>query len=339
MNIPAILQKLLDRHDLESSEMRLLMQTLMQGETTPAQTGALLVALRAKGETVAEVAAAAEVLRSLSTRVIVNAEPLIDTCGTGGDASHTFNISTAAAFVTAAAGARVAKHGNRSVSSRSGSADVLEAAGVRLDLEPHQVAGCIEQVGLGFLFAQRHHSAMRHVLATRKEIGIRTLFNLLGPLANPAGAAHQLLGVYSADWVRPLAEVLRTLGSRHVLVVHAEDGLDEISIASPTRVAELKEGQVETYTLAPEQFGLQRASLDTLVIETAEDSLALIRRVLQGEAGPARDIVVLNAGAALYAADVVSSLQDGVVRAQSVLDAGLAFKKLEQLVEYTRNCH
>ena len=338
MNIPAILQKLLDRHDLESSEMRLLMQTLMQGETTPAQTGALLVALRAKGETVAEVAAAAEVLRSLSTRVIVNAEPLIDTCGTGGDASHTFNISTAAAFVTAAAGARVAKHGNRSVSSRSGSADVLEAAGVRLDLEPHQVAGCIEQVGLGFLFAQRHHSAMRHVLATRKEIGIRTLFNLLGPLANPAGAAHQLLGVYSADWVRPLAEVLRTLGSRHVLVVHAEDGLDEISIASPTRVAELKEGQVETYTLAPEQFGLQRASLDTLVIETAEDSLALIRRVLQGEAGPARDIVVLNAGAALYAADVVSSLQDGVVRAQSVLDAGLAFKKLEQLVEYTRNC-
>ncbi len=339
MNIPAILQKLLDRHDLESSEMRLLMQTLMQGKTTPAQTGALLVALRAKGETVAEVAAAAEVLRSLSTRVIVNAEPLIDTCGTGGDASHTFNISTAAAFVTAAAGARVAKHGNRSVSSRSGSADVLEAAGVRLDLEPHQVAGCIEQVGLGFLFAQRHHSAMRHVLATRKEIGIRTLFNLLGPLANPAGAAHQLLGVYSADWVRPLAEVLRTLGSRHVLVVHAEDGLDEISIASPTRVAELKEGQVETYTLAPEQFGLQRASLDTLVIETAEDSLALIRRVLQGEAGPARDIVVLNAGAALYAADVVSSLQDGVVRAQSVLDAGLAFKKLEQLVEYTRNCH
>jgi len=316
--------------------MREVMEYLMSGQATSAQIAALLVALRAKGETVQEVATAARVLRELSTRVEVAQEHLIDTCGTGGDASHTFNISTAAAFVAAAAGARVAKHGNRSVSSRSGSADVLEAAGVRLDLQPDQVKACIEQVGLGFLFAQRHHETLRHVLAVRKDIGIRTVFNLLGPLINPAGAPHQLLGVYSAAWVEPLAEVLNILGSQHVLVVHAEDGLDEISIGSPTRVAELKNGQIRTYTITPEQFGLSRAPLSTLVIESATESYALIRRVFQGEKGPARDIVMLNAAAALYAANVEDSLESGLEKARSVLDSGLALDKLETLASFTQ---
>lgn len=336
MDIPATLQRLLDRHNLTASEMRALIRTLVSGEATPAQTGALLTALRAKGETVAEVAAAAEVLRELSTRVDVMDDHLIDTCGTGGDGCNTFNISTAAAFVTAAAGAKVAKHGNRSVSSRSGSADVLEAAGVRLDLTPNQVKACIEEVGLGFLFAQRHHGAMRHVLAVRKEIGIRTLFNLLGPLTNPAGAPNQVLGVYSAEWVKPLAEVLLALGSRHVLVVHADDGLDEISIAGPTQIAELKNGQVATYTVTPEQFGLTRAPLSELVIETAEQSLAVIQRVFRGEPGPARNIVVLNAGAAIYAANRATSLEAGIAKAQAVLDSGRALQKLQELVSFTQ---
>ena len=284
----------------------------------------------------AEVAAATRVMRDKSIRLNLEDTHLIDTCGTGGDASHTFNISTAAAFVTAAAGARVAKHGNRSVSSRSGSADVLEAAGVRLDLEPHQVKACIENVGLGFLFAQRHHGALRHVLAVRKEIGIRTLFNLLGPLSNPAGAPNQLLGVYSREWVEPLAEVLQSLGSRHVLVVHAEDGLDEISIGSATWVAELKDGQVTSYTIAPEQFGLRRMPLSELVIDSAPESLDIIQRVFRGEKGPARDIVALNAGTALYAANRAASLAAGVNLAQSILDTGKAMEKLEELVAYTQ---
>ncbi|MBM3202481.1 anthranilate phosphoribosyltransferase [Candidatus Woesearchaeota archaeon] len=337
MNIAGILQKLLDRQALDRAEMREVMQYLMSGQASPARISALLVALCAKGETVQEVAAAAQVLRELSIRVEVAQEHLIDTCGTGGDARHTFNISTAAAFVAAAAGARVAKHGNRSVSSRSGSADVLEAAGVRLDLQPEQVKACIEQMGLGFLFAQRHHEAMRHLLAVRKEIGIRTVFNLLGPLINPAGAPNQLLGVYSAAWVEPLADVLRVLGSQHVLVVQAEDGLDEISIGSPTRVAELKDGQINTYTLTPERFGLSRAPLDTLVIASAAESHALIRRVFQGEKGPARDIVMLNAAAALYVANVADSLETGLEKAGSVLDSGLALEKLENLATFTQS--
>ncbi len=335
MDIPFILHKLLDKRNLDTDEVRGVMEYLMRGEASPARIAALLTAFRAKGETVQEIATAALVLRELSTRVEVAGEHLIDTCGTGGDASHTFNISTAAAFVAAAAGARVAKHGNRSVSSRSGSADVLEAAGVRLDLQPEQVKACIEQVGLGFMFAQRHHEAMRHVLAVRRDIGIRTLFNLLGPLTNPAGAPHQLLGVYSAAWVEPLAEVLRILGSRHVLVVHADDGLDEISLSGPTRVAELKDGAIRTYTVTPEQFGFSRAALSTLVIDSAAESHALIRRVFAGETGPARDIILLNAGAAVYAADVATSLEAGIEAARRVLDAGQALEKLEALVQYT----
>jgi anthranilate phosphoribosyltransferase len=337
MNIPTALNHLLEGQDLPPEAMREIMRAIMTGGATPAQIGAFLIALRAKGESIDEVAAAAAVLREMATKVPVAAEHLIDTCGTGGDGAHTFNISTTAAFVVAAAGGKVAKHGNRSVSSKSGSADVLEAAGVNLDLTPEQVAACIAETGLGFLFAQRHHGAMKHAIGPRREIGVRTLFNLLGPLCNPAGAPHQLVGVYSAAWVEPLAEVLKRLGSRHVLVVHAEDGLDEISIGAATQVAELKNGRIETYTLEPERFGLARAPLSLLAVDTAADSLAMLRGVLDGRPGPARDIVLLNAGAAIYAADLTDTLEAGVAKAAAVIDDGSARRTLDRLVAFTRS--
>jgi anthranilate phosphoribosyltransferase len=290
-----------------------------------------------KGETVDEIAAAARVMRELATRVEVSGPHLVDTCGTGGDGASTFNISTASALVTAAAGGRVAKHGNRSVSSSSGSADVLEAAGVRLDLTPDQVAGCIDQVGVGFLFAPQHHSAMKHAIGPRKEMGVRTLFNLLGPLTNPAGAPNQVLGVFSEHWVEPLARVLQHLGSEHVLVVHAEDGLDEISIGSPTRVAELKDGGITVYTVAPEDFGLERADLSAVAVADAGQSLAMINEVLDNRPGPARDIVMLNAGAAIYAAGVADSLANGVERAGGVLADGSARDTLAALIRTTNS--
>lgn len=337
MNIPAALNHLLEGQDLPPEAMREIMRTIMSGGATPAQIGGFLMALRAKGESVGEVVAAAEVLREMSARVHVRAEHLIDTCGTGGDGAHTFNISTAAAFVAAAAGCRVAKHGGRSVSSSTGSADVLEAAGVNLDLTPEQVAACIEQVGVGFMFAQRHHGAMKHAIGPRRELGVRTLFNLLGPLTNPAGAPNQVIGVFSHRWVEPLAEALKQLGSRHVLVVHAEDGLDEISIGAPTRIAELKDGRIETYTLAPERFGLERASLSRLAVDTAAASLRMILDVFGGQTGPARDIVRLNAGAAIYAADLAESLDAGIQRAAAVIDDGSARRKLAELVDLTQS--
>jgi len=312
--------------------MRSVMRLIMTGQATPAQVGGFLVGLRMKGETVDEIIAAASVMRELATHVEVKGPHLVDTCGTGGDGASTFNISTASALVTAAAGGRVAKHGNRSVSSKSGSADVLEAAGVRLDLTPLQVAACIERVGVGFLFAPRHHGAMKHAIGPRREMGIRTVFNLLGPLTNPAGAPNQVLGVFSGEWLEPLAQVLRQLGSEHVLVVHAEDGLDEISIAAPTRVAELNEGVISIYTITPEDFGLSRADLTVLAVEDAGQSLAMIRRVLENESGPARDIVMLNAGAAIYAAGLEPSLAEGVARAREVLRNGKARETLEALV-------
>jgi anthranilate phosphoribosyltransferase len=316
--------------------MRTLMRSIMSGGATPAQIGAFLIALRAKGETVEEVAAAAEVLREMATKVPVSGPHVIDTCGTGGDANQTFNISTTAAFVVAAAGGKVAKHGNRSVSSRSGSADVLEAAGINLDLTPDQVKACIDRVGVGFLFAQRHHGAMKYAIGPRREIGVRTLFNLLGPLTNPAGALNQLVGVYAERWVEPVAMVLQKLGSRHVLVVHAEDGLDEISITSPTLVAELKDGKIETYTVTPEQFGFKRATLKQITVDTVAASLKMMLAVLNGEPGPARDIVALNAGAAIYAANLVDSLEAGVAKAQAVIADGSARRKLDELVELSR---
>ena len=335
MDMQAAIRAVTGQHDLASADMEAVMRLIMTGQATPAQIGGFLIGLRMKGETVDEIAAAARVMRELATRVEVSGPHLVDTCGTGGDGASTFNISTASALVTAAAGGRVAKHGNRSVSSSSGSADVLEAAGVRLDLTPDQVAGCIDQVGVGFLFAPQHHSAMKHAIGPRKEMGVRTLFNLLGPLTNPAGAPNQVLGVFSEHWVEPLARVLQHLGSEHVLVVHAEDGLDEISIGSPTRVAELKDGGITVYTVVPEDFGLERADLSAIAVADAGQSLAMINEVLDNRPGPARDIVMLNAGAAIYAAGVADSLANGVERAGGVLADGSARDTLTALIRAT----
>jgi anthranilate phosphoribosyltransferase len=337
MDMRATLQDLLDKKDLSPSEMRTAMRTIMSGGATPAQIGAFLIALRAKGESIEELVAATQVLRELATKVPVAGPHLIDTCGTGGDARNTFNISTTAAFVVAAAGGKVAKHGNRSVSSRSGSADVLEAAGIKLDLTPGQVKTCIEQVGVGFLFAQRHHGAMKYAIEPRREIGVRTVFNLLGPLTNPAGAPNQLIGVYSRDWVSPVANVLRTLGSQHVLVVHAEDGLDEISIASPTYVAELKQDHITHYTITPERFGFDRSFLEALAVDGVAASLRMMRAVLESQPGPPRDVVILNAGAAIYAANLADDLETGMRKAETAIDDGSASAKLDALIELSRS--
>jgi anthranilate phosphoribosyltransferase len=332
MDLPTALARVVEFRDLNATDMEAVMRLIMTGQATPAQIGGFLVGLRMKGETVDEIVAAARVMRELATRVEVSGPHLVDTCGTGGDGASTFNISTASALVAAAAGARVAKHGNRSVSSSSGSADVLEAAGVRLDLSAQQVAACIEQVGAGFLFAPQHHSAMKHAIGPRREMRIRTLFNLLGPLTNPAGAPNQVLGVFSAVWVEPLARVLQRLGSEHVLVVHAEDGLDEISIAAPTRIAELKDGEITVYTVSPEDFGLQRAELDSLTVSNAGQSLEMINRVFENQSGPALDIVKLNAGAAIYAAGLTASLAEGVVLAAEVIRNGKAKQVFKSLI-------
>lgn len=335
MNIQEAISALIERRDLDAAAMVSVMESVMTGQSTPAQIGGLLVALRMKGETPDEIVAAARVMRQLATRVEVDTAGLVDTCGTGGDASGTFNISTASALVAAGAGARVAKHGNRSVSSRSGSADVLQALGVRLGVAPEGVAACIDRVGVGFLFAPAHHGAMRHAIGPRRELGVRTIFNVLGPLTNPAGAPNQVLGVFSAQWVRPLADALQKLGSRHVLVVHAEDGLDEISITAPTRVAELREGAIREYVLTPEDFGLRRAPLQAIQVDGIEASAAMIRAVLDAEPGPGRDIVLLNAGAALYVSGRTSSHAEGVAEAARAIDSGAARERLQQLVELT----
>ncbi len=336
MDLSTAIQHVIERRDLTPEAMTSVMRTIMTGQATAAQIGGFLVGLRMKGETVAEIAAAARVMRELAARVPVGDEHLVDTCGTGGDSSGTFNISTASAFVAAAAGARVAKHGNRAVSGKSGSADVLEAAGVKLDLAPAQVAACIEKLGVGFLFAPAHHSAMKHAIGPRREMGVRTIFNLLGPLTNPAGAPNQVLGVFAAEWLLPMAEVLMALGSRHVLVVHAEDGLDEISIAAPTRIAELKAGGIRQYTVTPEDFGVTRGTLDGLKAADAMQSLALVYEALSGRAGAARDIVSLNAGAAIYVSGVVGSLAQGVERACQAMDSGAARARLDELVAHTQ---
>ena len=335
MDMQSAIKAVTENKDLSTEEMTSVMRLIMTGEATPAQVGGFLIGLRMKGETVEEVAAAASVMRELSTRVVVDKNRLVDTCGTGGDASGSFNISTASAFVVAAAGARVAKHGNRSVSSKSGSADVLEAAGVNLELSPEQVATCVNEIGVGFMFAPMHHSAMKHAIGPRREMAVRTIFNVLGPLTNPAGAPNQVLGVFSKNWVEPLARVLKQLGSEHVLVVHADDGLDEISIGAATHIAELKDGEVFTYTVQPEDFGMQRANLSALRADDAEHSLQIIKSVLANEAGPARDIVCLNAGAAIYAAGLAESLAAGVDRAKEVIASGEAAAKLDQLIQAT----
>jgi anthranilate phosphoribosyltransferase len=336
MDMQTAMRAVTERRNLSGDDMRAVMRLIMTGAATPAQIGGFLVGLRMKGETVEEIAAAAEVMRELATRIHVNGPHLVDTCGTGGDGVHTFNISTAAAFVVAAAGGRVAKHGNRSVSSKSGSADVLEAAGISLDLTPEQVARCVNEIGVGFLFAPKFHGAMKHAIGPRREMGVRTVFNLLGPLTNPAGAPNQVIGVFSAHWVEPLAEVLQKLGSEHVLVVHAEDGMDEISIGAPTRVAELKDGRVRVFTIQPEQFGFARGDVKKLGVTSPAESLAIIRTVFDNQPGPARDIVVLNAGAAVYAAGLAPSLDAGVKKAAEAIASGAARARIDALAAFSK---
>ena len=332
MDIQAAIKAVIARQDLSSDEMRSVMQQIMTGECTASQIGGFLVGLRMKGETVDEMSAAAGVMRELATRVEVSGEHLVDTAGTGGDSSGSFNISTASALVAAAAGARVAKHGNRSMTSNSGSADVLEAAGVKLDLTPEQVRDCVQQVGVGFMFAPAHHGAMKHAIGARKEMAVRTIFNVLGPLTNPAGAPNQVIGVFDGDLLEPMASVLKQLGSNHVMVVHAEDGMDEISISAPTHVAELKQGEVSTYTVRPSDFGMESASLEELRVDSAEQSLAMIRAVLADNPGPARDIVCLNAGAAIYVSGCADSLAAGVEAARAAISSGKAAAVLQNLV-------
>ncbi len=336
IDMQSAVARVMAAEDLTRDEMQSVMRTIMTGGATDAQIGGFLVALRLKGESVAEIAAAATVMRELAARVEVDTTGLVDTCGTGGSGSNKFNVSTASAFVAAAAGARVAKHGNRGATSISGSADVLEAAGARLDLTPEQVGRCIESAGVGFLFALNHHGAMKHAIGPRRELGVRTVFNLLGPLTNPAGAERQLLGVFGREWVRPIAEVLASLGSKHVMVVHSEDGLDELSVSAPTPVAELKDGKITEYTVEPDQFGMQLTDLDSLRIGSSEESLTLVKAALSGEHQGATDIVALNAGAAIYVSGQALSLANGVEMARDAIAAGLATERLNEFCAFTR---
>ena len=333
MDMQAAIRAVTEGRDLRREEMQQVMQSIMTGEATQAQIGGFLVGLRMKGETVDEITAAASVMRELATHVDIRGDHVVDTCGTGGDAASTFNISTTSAFVVAAAGAKVAKHGNRSISSKSGSADLLEAAGVNLNITPEQVAQCVNEIGVGFMFAPAHHGAMKHAIGPRKEMGVRTIFNLLGPLTNPAGAPNQVIGVFARAWVEPLAHVLHQLGSRHVLVVHSEDGMDEISIGAPSYIAELKNGAVKTYTIQPEDYGMNRHPITDLAVASADESLAVVKSVLNGGKGAATDIVILNAGAAIYAAGLAEDLQRGVEKAEAAIASGEAAAKLDALAK------
>lgn len=335
MDIHSALASLAEGHDLAQGQTRDVFMTVMSGDATPAQIAALLMGLRVKGETTEEIAGAAQAMRALSTKVEVSTEFLVDTCGTGGSGAKLFNISTAAAFVAAAAGARVAKHGNRKMTSHSGSADVLEAAGVNLDLTPEQIGRCIRQVGIGFLFAQAHHSAMRFAAPVRQELGVRTLMNVLGPLTNPAGATRQVIGVFSPVWQRRMAEVARLLGAEHVLIVHS-NGLDEIALDGPTLVVELKDGRITDFVINPEDFGIAAQSCAALRADSPAASLALMKQALTQPESAAADIVCLNAGAAIYAAGVADNLADGVIMARDAIASGLANRRLEELVRISR---
>jgi anthranilate phosphoribosyltransferase len=340
MDITQALAKVVEKNDLSTSEMQAVMQQIMTGQASEAQIGGFLVALRMKGESIDEITGAAQVMRELSTKVDISGENLVDTCGTGGDGANLFNVSTASAFVVAAAGGQVAKHGNRSVSSSTGSADVLEAAGINLSLTPDQVQRCIEEIGVGFMFAPAHHSAMKHAIGPRKQMAIRTIFNMLGPMTNPATVTKQVIGVFDSALCKPMAEVLKRLGSQHVLVVHASDGLDEITISGDTHVAELKDGVVSEYTVNPSDFNLSASSLEGLGVDSAEQSLALIKAALGKDdseaATKARAIITLNAGAAIYASDIAASLAEGVELASDAIGSGLALAKLNDLASFTR---
>jgi anthranilate phosphoribosyltransferase len=330
-------QRLIEHREIFHEEMTSLMRQIMSGEVSPVMIAAILVGLRVKKESIEEIAAAAAVMREFATQVPVNdADSLLDIVGTGGDGAHTFNISTTVMFVAAAAGAKVAKHGGRSVSSQSGSADALEALGAKLDLNPQQVAHCIAQSGIGFMFAPNHHSAMKHAAPVRKELGVRTLFNILGPLTNPANAGTQLLGVFHPDLVGILVRVLQRLGSKRALVVHGVDGLDEVSLSGSTLIGELKDGEIHEYQIKPEDFGIQPAPISALQVANPAESIARMKAVLANEPGPSQDIVLLNAGAALYAAGQVNSIADGIAEAREAIASGAALKKLNEFVACTQ---
>ncbi len=338
MNAQDALNRVIEHREILRDEMLALMRSIMQGEVPPVLIAAILIGLRVKKETIGEIAAAAEVMREFATAVpVADAANLIDTCGTGGDSAHTFNISTASMFVAAAAGAKIAKHGGRSVSSKSGSADVLERLGVNIDLTPEQVARTIQQSGIGFMFAPNHHSAMKHAAPVRKELGVKTLFNILGPLTNPAGARQQVMGVFHRDLVGIQARVLERLGSRRVMVVYGLEGLDEISLSGPTMVGELRDGRINEYTIAPQDFGMKVADASAVRVTSVDESKAMLLRALENEAGPARDIVALNAGASIYVAGLAQTLQDGVGVALDVLASGKARSKVDEFVASTRS--
>jgi anthranilate phosphoribosyltransferase len=343
MDIKQAIAKVIVSQDLTEDEMVDVMNEIMGGSATPAQIGSFITALRMKGETVSEITGAVRVMRAKATPIVTGVDVahggiLVDTCGTGGDSSGTFNVSTTSAFVVAGAGLVVAKHGNRSVSSHCGSADVLEASGVSLNLSPEQIGRCVQEVGIGFLFAPTLHGAMKYAIGPRREIGIRTIFNILGPLTNPAGANVQVLGVFSETLTEPLAEVLGRLGSRRALVVHGEGNLDELTITGYTKVSDLCQGKVTTYTIVPEQLGLRRASLDDLKGgATPMESAVQMRAILGGEQGAKRDMVLLNAGAALMVAGVSGDLSAGVLKAAEIIDSGKALAKLNQLVAFCRD--
>jgi anthranilate phosphoribosyltransferase len=340
MDIRQALNAVVTKQDLTEEQMTSVMEVIMTGGATNAQIGGFLVALRMKGETIDEITAAARVMRKLATKVEVKGDNLVDTCGTGGDGANIFNVSTASAFVVAAAGGQVAKHGNRSVSSSTGSADVLEAAGVNLSLSAEQVARAVEDIGVGFMFAPAHHSAMKHAIGPRKELAMRTIFNMLGPITNPAGVPNQVLGVYDGALCKPLAEVLGRLGSEHVLVVHAHDGLDEITLSGASKVAELKDGKVSVYDVSPEDFNIKTQNLDGLAVDSAEESLALIKDALgkrETKQGlKAADMIALNAGAAIYASNLANTLAQGVAMAEDAISTGLALEKLNELAAFTQ---
>ena len=337
MNITSAISKITSGSNLKESEMSDVMLDLLEGRTTDAQIGAFLIALDMKGETVEEVLGAAKIMRKLSAKVEVNKDKLVDTCGTGGSGIGIFNVSTTAAFVACACGARVAKHGNRSATRKSGSADLLEAAGVSLELSPSQVSDCIENIGLGFMFAPGHHSAMRHVIGPRKEIAHKSIFNILGPLTNPASTPNQVMGVYDEKWMKPVAEVHQSLGSKSVMVVHSEDNLDEISIASKTKVVELREDKITEYVISPEEFGLELQPLDELKVNSPEESLIMAKKALTGEHSAASSMVALNAGAALYVSGVENSLAEGVEKALEGIKQKKGLDKLQELSEYSQS--
>ncbi|WP_138435879.1 anthranilate phosphoribosyltransferase [Marinobacter shengliensis] len=340
MDMKQALNRIASNLDLSREEMKDVMRIVMNGEATDAQIGAFLMGLRLKSETIDEITGATEVMRELATGVTVNAEPLVDIVGTGGDGANLFNVSSAASFVVAAAGGYVAKHGNRGVSSKSGSADLIEKAGINLNMKPEEVARCVEQIGVGFMFAPAHHGAMKHAIGPRRELGCRTIFNILGPMTNPAGVTRQLIGVFSRELCRPMAEVLQRLGAEHIMVVHSKDGLDEISLASSTHVAELKSGEITEYDLTPEDLGIKSQSLVGLSVDGADASLKLIRaafgRSHDETTEKARDMIALNAGAAIYVAGLARTAKEGVDMALDAMGSGLAAGKMSELADFSQ---